>query len=360
MNTGYRWESALALAALVALLSGCGGGETKEAEAAEAADAAPQRTVSVEVQEVARAPFTDYVQVVGTVEANRDVTVSAEEAGVVRELLVEKGSFVKAGQPIARIDDRLLRAQAEQATAQAKLAAETFERQRRLWEEDKIGTEMAYLNARYGAETAAAGARVLRERLERSVVRAPIPGILEDRMVEVGSMVSPGAPVARIVDLSAVKISGGVPERYASQVQRGGEVQIAFDALGGQAFTGQIHFVGASVESRSRTFPVEVRVPNPSASIKPGMVAAVRIARATAESALVVPQQAVLRDEGGYIVYVAAEKDGATVAEARPVVPGPSQGNQILIESGLEAGDRVIVVGQQNVARGDRLKIVGR
>jgi membrane fusion protein, multidrug efflux system len=342
-------------AILLASLAACAGGQ-----ASEASDQAEpvRRIVSVEVMEVQPEPFTDFLQVVGTVEANRDVTVSAEESGTIRQLLVEKGSYVQVGQPIARIDDRVLRPQAEQAAAEAALARETWERQRRLWEEDRVGSEIAYLQARYRAETADAGARALRERLERTVVTAPISGILDSRYVEVGTLVAPGAPIARVIDIGSVKITGGVPERYSGQIRRGAPVEVVLDGQGGTSFTGSIDFVGAAVESSNRTFPIEVIVSNPGAALKPGMIANVRLTRQTLADALVVPQEAVLRIETGYQVYVVAGSGSDVVAEPRAVALGPSQANRVAIDSGLSAGDRVVVVGQSRLAPGDRLQIV--
>jgi membrane fusion protein, multidrug efflux system len=344
-------------AGLVAVLAGCAGGEAKEADPA-AGEATTSRVMSVEVQVVERVPFTASVSLVGTVGANQDVTISVEEPGTIRELLVAKGTFVRAGQPIARVDDRVLRAQAEQAMASARLASETWDRQRRLWEEDRIGTEMAYLQAKYNAETAEAGARVMQERLAKTVVRAPISGILDNRFVEVGSMVSPGTPVARLIDVGSVKVGGGVPERFAGQVRRGGTVEVTVAALGGQVFNGVIDWVGASVDEASRTIPVEVRIPNTNGVLKPGMVANVRLARGGTRESIVVPQEAVLRSEVGQVVFVAIERDGRTVAEERSVSIGAMQANQVVVETGLEPGERLIVVGQNQVAAGDLLQVV--
>jgi membrane fusion protein, multidrug efflux system len=344
-----------AVLALVAGVSGCAGGEG--AEVAEAATPTA-RIVSVEVVEVQPESFVDFIQVVGRVEAQRDVTVSAEESGTIRELLVEKGAFVQAGQPIARIDDRVLRPQAEQAAAEAALAEETWERQRRLWEEDRVGSEMNYLQARYRAETAAAGARARRERLDRTIVRAPISGILDNRFVEIGTLVGPGTAIGRILDTRTVKVSGGVPERYAGQIETGSEVQVGIEGVVGTSFTGEVNFVGAAVDQGNRSFPVEVEVPNESGMLKPGMVANVRVLRETLDEALVVPQEAVLREEDGYAVFVAADRGGELVAESRSVALGPSQGNRVMIDAGLNPGDRVVTVGQARLATGDRLQVV--
>jgi membrane fusion protein, multidrug efflux system len=346
----------VALAAAV-LLGACGGaGHAAEAEG-EAGDAT--RVISVEVETVRSAPFTEFVRIVGTVHANRDVVISAEESGIIRQLFVDKGAVVRAGQPIARIDDSLLLIQLERAEAQARLAEETWERQRRLWEDENIGSEINYLNAKYNAQTARASADELRARVERSVVRAPIGGVLEARTVEIGTMVSPGAPVARVVDVATVKISGGVPERYASEIARGAEMRVFFDGLGSAEYSGKVEFVGATLNESNRTFPIEVTVPNQGRVIRPGMVANLQVARRAGAEALLVSQNAVLRRESGYVVYVVGERNGAPVAELRDVIPGVSEGGRVVIEQGLQPGDRVVVVGQQQVSSGDRLRIVG-
>jgi membrane fusion protein, multidrug efflux system len=345
-----------AVLGLAAVAAGCGG--EGHAAVADSATEAPARTLSVEVEAAQPAQFTDFVRIVGSVAANRDVVVAAEESGIVRQLFVDKGALVRAGQPIARIDDAVLRAQMERTDAQARLAEETWERQRRLWEDEKIGSEMNYLNAKYGAITARASANELRARLERTVVRAPIAGVLEARVVEVGSMVAPGAPVARIVDAGVVKITGGVPERYAADIARGAEMRVSFDGMGSAEYVGKVQFVGATLNEQNRTFPIEVEVPNRGGVIRPGMVANLQVARRAVGQAILVPQNAVIRRENGYVAYVAVERDGQDVAELRDVIPGASEGGRVVIEQGLAAGDRVIVVGQQQVSSGDRLRIV--
>jgi RND family efflux transporter MFP subunit len=316
------------------------------------------RVINVVVQELGSSDFTEEIQLTGTVEAARDVTVSAEEGGVVRELLVPKGAAVEEGQPILRIDDAVLRPQVERARAEAALAKEQWDRRKRLFEEDGVGAELTYLEARLTSEQANAQLAVLEERLARTVVRAPFAGMLEERFVEVGTMVSPGTPVVRILQMNPVKVTAGVPERYAPDVRSGASVRVTFDVLPERTFEGRVGFVGAAVNPRNRTFPVEVSIPNPGAVIKPEMVANVALVRRTVVEALVVPQEAVVRVSDGHAVYVVTGQGGAEVAERREVTLGVSQRNMVTITSGLEPGDRVIVIGQQQVANGDRVRIV--
>ncbi len=341
--------------ALTVVVAACGQAGA-EADGSRAEDRV--RTINVEVAEVRPGDFVHLVRLVGTVEAERDVVVSAEEGGTIRQLLVRPGDRVRPGQPLVRLDAGVLEAQLEQAVSQAELAEETWARQQRLWEDEQVGTEMAYLQAKYNARTAAAQARVLSERVQRTTVRAPIAGVIEERLVEVGTMVSPGTPVARILDVDTVKIVGGVPERYAGDIRRGGEVVVTLDRVAGREFTGSIDHVSAAVDRSNRTFTVEVEVPNAGLMLKPGMVANVEIARERVSEALVVPRHAVLRRESGYSVFVAVPNGAGWRAESRSVVPGMSRGDEVVIEQGLEPGEQVVVVGQQRLTHGDALVLV--
>jgi membrane fusion protein (multidrug efflux system) len=352
-----RWAG-LATVTMVAV--SCGGdARAGDTDPAEGGSEGYTRIVNVEVQAVQATSFIEEIPLTGTVEANRDVIIAAEESGPIRRLLVEKGQRVTPGQALAVIDDAVLSAQVEQARAQAALAREVWERRKRLYEQDRVGSELAYLEAKYAAEQAQASLKALEERLSKTVIRAPISGILDQREVEIGSMVTVGTPVARVLQMNPVKIRAGVPERYALAVRTGASAHVTFDVLGGQEYEGQISYVGAAVNPQNRTFPVEFTLPNEDETIKPEMVANVSIVSAVLEDVLVVPQEALVRVEDGYVVYVAESQDGGEIARVRRVERGPAQRNQVVIRSGVSEGDQLIVLGQQQVTDGDRVRVVG-
>jgi membrane fusion protein (multidrug efflux system) len=183
-------------------------------------------------------------------------------------------------------------------------------------------------------------------------------GVLETRLVEVGAMVSIGTNVARIVSLDPVKVVAGVPERYARDVRVGASANTVFDVLDITS-EGVISYVGATVNARNRTFLVEIEMANPDRVIKPEMVANVGLVRQTVEGAIVVPQEALVRVEDGYVVFVVAGVGSDAIVASRSVQVGSSQRNEVVIEDGLIAGERLIVVGQQQVTAGDRVNVVG-
>jgi RND family efflux transporter MFP subunit len=357
MNRKVEHVAWLALSLAVVLPIAACGSSGQESEAAEANDDFV-RTVNVEVATVTPTDFTSFIRLTGEVEALNDVTISAEESGVIERFYVEKGQFVRKGTEIAKIRDRVLQAQVDEAAAASDLAAERYERQRRLWEEEKIGSEITYLEAKYQAELQLARLETLKARLERTTLRSPISGVFDERYVDVGEMVAPGTPVVRVVQIARLKVTGGVPERFALQVRPGTEARIRLDVLPGQEFVGFIQFVGSAVDQRNRTFPIEIEVDNPGRVITPRMVANIEVAARELSAVLVVPQAAVLRTETGYQLFVAVERDGDLIAEARAVELGPYYANRTVIAEGLEAGDRVIVRGQQLVESGNRVRVV--
>ncbi len=344
-----------AFGVLVLGASACGNAEADGAQAAAEQSASAARIINVEVASLATETFQEQIRLTGVVQANRDMVVSSEEGGAIVELMVEKGAHVSTGTPLARIDSRILTSQVDQARAQADLAEETWQRRRRLWEDDRVGSELAYLQARADARQSAAALETLEQRLNRTLVIAPIDGIVDDRMVELGTLVSVGTPIVRIVDVTPLKVMAGVPERYALDVSRGARGFVTFDVFPDEVFEARVNFVGTTVDQQSRTFMVELTLADQRGAIKPMMVANLAVSRAAIDDVIVVPQAALVRKEEGYVVYLAV---GET-ARARPVVLGPSQQNRVVIREGLAPGDRLIVVGQQTVADGDRIRIVG-
>lgn len=340
------------------VLAACGSAQADGTEDAAASNEFV-RVINVEVEPIEAETFVEEIRLTSVAMASQDVMIEAEESGRIVELYADRGDRVRRGAAIAKIDDAILRAQVDQARAAAELGAQTWERRKRLFEEDGVGSEIAYLESRAAAEQTAATLVSLEERLARTVVRAPFSGILDERHVDVGTMVGPGETVGRIVDLDPIKVFAGVPERYAPDVMVGAGAQLRFEALGDDVYTSSIRYVGATINPRSRTFPIEVELPNAGGSIKPEMVANMSITRRQVDQAIVVPQDALIRVEDGYVAFVMVERDGVQLAEEREVALGPTRRNLVVVEDGLNVGENLIVVGQKSVADGDRVNLVG-
>jgi RND family efflux transporter MFP subunit len=359
MRIDRRYEFVTTAGALLAIAAvGCGSSETTSNEDGTAGEAAYVKVVNVEVRTLEATDFTSYIRLTGAVEADEDVVVSSQESGVIERIIVDRGSRVRAGQPIAQIDDEILAAQVDEARASASLARERYERQRQLWEDEGIGSEIAFLQTKYDAQSAEARLAFLEARFARHTVKSPIAGVLDERYIDVGEIVAPGTPVARVLTIDRLKVVGGVPERFGPYVSEGGAAILDFDVLPGQSIEGTIAYVGAAVDPRNRTFQIEVQLSNPEGRLKPQMVANVRVATERLQEVIVVPQDVVLRTEDGYEVFVVVEGPDGTLAEARAVGLGPSFENEVVVATGLAAGDRLIVTGHQMVDAGDRVREV--
>ena len=355
-----RSRNAVGAAAAVACLAGLAGCGPRGSDAEQPAPSQEfARVVNVEVERVEPRAFVQTLRLPGAAMALRDVVVSAEESGVVRELSRPKGTHLGAGDEIVRIDDVLLRAQVNAAAAQADYDREVWERRRRLFEIDSVGAEIDYFAARYNFESSAANLTALEARLERTRVAAPIGGTLEDHRVEVGALVGPGDELARIVQTDTMKVMAGAPERWSLSLPVGAAATVSFQAIPGEVFAGTVSYVGSVVDPDSRTFPIELELPNPAGRIKSGMIAEVSVVQDEIVSAMVVPQDALVAMEEGQVVYVVEGDGDEARAAIRPVEVSHSQRNQVVVESGLRYGDLLVVVGQQGLTDADRVRVVG-
>ena len=163
------WVAVVAIL-LAGASTGCGSTEATENEAYAGGEAGYTKVVNVEVRPVVASAFTSYVTLTGAVEALEDVVVSSQESGVIERVIVDRGARVRAGQPIAAIDDATLVAQVDEASASSSLARERYERQRQLWEDEGIGSEIAFLQTKYDAQSADARLAFLEARLARHTI----------------------------------------------------------------------------------------------------------------------------------------------------------------------------------------------
>lgn len=317
------------------------------------------KSVNVETRTVRPATFTSYVRLVGTVESDNDIRLASEAGGRILEYFVSKGDFVRQGDLIAKIDDQQLQQELERMKAVTEQSRERFQRQRRIWLEDSIGSEIEYLNAKYTYQQNRASLERLRVQLNNTNVRAPFSGTVEDIITEEGEMVSPGTPLIHLIGAGYLKITAGVPARYSEVVQPGDSARIWFDTQQSDTLTGTINFVGTSINENNRTFPIELSFPESENHRKVGMIANIRLRTRLQPNSVVINEEFLYEQQGETVVYtVGQNEDGETVALERIVEKGPAHANRVKIESGLSPGDRLITVGSSFLDDSMRIKIV--
>ncbi|MGA0560385.1 efflux RND transporter periplasmic adaptor subunit [Larkinella sp. VNQ87] len=321
---------------------------------AEVAKLDPKQAEQAKVKEVTVAPlaattFRHFVELQGTIDAKNNVQVSPKSGGPVTAVYVREGDAVKAGTVLAKIDDQILRESIEEVRSQLTLANTVFEKQANLWKQ-QIGTEIQYLQAKNNKEGLEKRLATLNAQLSQSSVTSPISGVVDRVNVKAGETAMPGMGIVNVVNLSQLKVVAKVADTYSGSVRQGDAVVVRFPDIN-KELTTRISFVSRTVDPLNRTFTIEAPLPSDN-SLKPNMLAQVKINDTSKPNALVINQNLVQSTENGQLVYVAVTENGKKVAKARKVKTGLSYGGQIEITDGLQAGDQLVTQGYQELVDG--------
>ena len=305
--------------------------------------------------------FVHYLELQGAVQTKQNVLVYPEMPGTLQRVYVTKGQRVTKGQILATIDDGGVGSQLEQLKTQAELAKTTFERQKRLWEQ-KIGSEIQYLQAQTNYVAAENTVKQVQSQLGKSTIRAPFSGIIDDVIKDQGTVVSPGqgSEVFRIVNLSNMYIEVDVPETYLGQVTKGKEAVVYFPVLGDSVNT-KIRETGNFINPSNRSFSIEIPVPNKNRTIKPNLTAKVRLNDYTNANAILIPQSIISENAAGdQYAYVSSEPNENNEAEVsrRIITTGKTQNGFIEVLSGISDGNYIIQEGARTVKDGQKVKIL--
>jgi len=304
--------------------------------------------------------FNHYLELQGNVNTKNLLVLYPEYSGVLSKVYVKEGQKVQKGQILAKIDDAGMSQQVAQLQIQSDLAKTTFDRQKRLWDQ-KIGSEIQYLQAKSSYESQQKAVNQAQSQLAKTIVRAPFSGTIDDVITEQGSVVAPGqSQLMRIVSLDDMYIETDVPENYITNVTKDKNVEIEFPVLG-KTINAKVRQTSDFINPANRTFKVEIAVPNKDKSIKPNLTAKLKINDYTNNKALLLPQSIISENaEGQQYVYVITEKKSNKEAIAKKVIieTGKTQGDVIEVLKGINNGDEVINEGARNVKHGQTVKII--
>jgi len=343
-----RGGIAAGLALAAALAAGCSDHASGAKETA-----APAAPVTVAVAPVATAVVERTAPLIGALFANEEVTVEAEVEARVAWLGGDMGDRVTAGDVLVRLEDEALAAAVREVEAQLAKAradntrAQELQRQGIMAREEaeRTRTEAAVLEARRD---------VLRVRLERTVIRAPLTGAIAARSTAVGEVVSVGDPLFHLVQTDPIKLRTPIPERFASILRVGQEVRLGVDAYPERTFTGAVSRINPTSASANRSIVIEALLSNAEGLLKPGFFARGVLVYDTHGEALVVPEAAIITFAGVTKVFVV--RDGR--AEERVIRPGDAvDGERRIVEEGLALGEPVAVSAVDRLEHGAAVAI---
>lgn len=309
----------------------------------------------VEILTVQPTVFKTYLEVQGKLDAEQNVTVSADLMGTVVSVRVDEDQKVGKGAVLAQLDSRVLQQSVAEVKTQLDLATTLFNKQKSLWDQG-IGSEVQYLSAKANKESLEQRLATMHEQLAMYTIRSPISGTVDEVNVKVGSTVAPGMPAFRVVNLNELVARAQVAESYGLKIKKGDEAIVEFPDLRKEVI-GQVSFVARTIDPMSRSFTVEVAIKNDNQSYRPNMIAIVRTVASQCDSCLVVPVNAVQTGVEGKYVMVASAGGTKAIAERRLVTVGSVHKGQAQIVSGLRAGDQVIVKGYDGLSKGQPVTI---
>jgi membrane fusion protein (multidrug efflux system) len=304
----------------------------------------------VNVDTVKAGKFTNYVQLQGRIDAQDNVTAYPQSPGIITAIYIKAGDHVSKGQVLAQLDNSVLVQNIAQAQAQLELAQTVYQRQKNLWDQ-KIGTEVQYLQAKSNYEAGQKQVAGLKQQSNMYRITSPISGTIDQMDLKLGQVAQPGSTGIRIVNADVLKVKADVPESYVTSVNQGDNVEVivpdADDSL-----TARVTFAAKVIDAASRSFGIEIKLPQRK-TLRPNMTAIIKIANYTRKNVIVIPLNSVQRSETGDYVFV---NDNGT-AKKKIVKLGATYDGRIEILAGLTSGEQLLTAGASEVEDGDKIRI---
>lgn len=302
--------------------------------------------------------FEHQIEIQANIKTRQNVLIYPEFAGRLITLKVVEGQNVKKGNLLALIDDAGITDQLDQMILQLDLAKTTFERTQRLWDQ-KIGSEMMYLEAKTRYKAAQKQVSQIKQQLAKTKIYAPFNGVIDEIQARLGSNLIPGiTPVLRIVNLNTMFAESDVPENYLSNITKGSKAKVSIPALN-QIQNTEIHQTGNFITPSNRTFRVEARLENPKGLIKPNLNARLSIMDYFNPEAIMIPLRVVREDAKNqpYVFVLSKpEKDNGFTTEQRMVTLGKTKEEMVEIIDGLTTGELVVEEGVSLLVTNQKVK----
>jgi len=310
-------------------------------------------SVYVKTKPLQLVSFVDNIYVLGTAKAFQHAKLSSDEGGKIKMFVNDKGSYVNKGDVILIIDNDILKANLNAAKAEYEKAESTFVRQEIVYKQ-QVTSELTFLNSKFKRDAAKANYELIKARYDRTFIKAPFAGIVDQKFAEIGETVMPGSPIVFLVSMNKIKVVAGVPENYVNMVKKGSKVEVIFKDLDDEKYYSKVTYVGHTISTNNRTFPIEIKLINRDGKIKPELSAQIFIEKAKYENVFVIPEETLTETDLGPAVFIA--KDG--IAEMRIVDIISRSKNEIAIKGGLKDGENLIVVGFQNLVNGEKVTVI--
>lgn len=311
---------------------------------------------SVKVKKLIPEVFNHFITVSGTIEAENAAAISPETPGQIKQIYVKEGQRVRKGQILAKLNTSTLEKNIEEVKTGLEYAKIIYKKQKNLWDQ-KIGSEVDYLNAKNAKEGLEDKLKSLEAQIELAHIKAPFSGIIDDIIQKEGELASPGLPLMSLINLQDLLINADVAETYLPVLKKGDNVDVEFPTFPDMNMRIPISRVGSIIHPQNRSVSIQLQLKNTNEILKPNALAIIKINDFSKENALVVPSIIIKQDMEGHFLYVANKIDGEWIAKKRYVESEMAFKDQSLISKGLVAGEYVVTKGYSQISDGSRIKI---
>ena len=325
-------------------------------EAAKSLGGAKAEEALVSVITLKDTVFNHYLEIQGSVNTNENVLIQPEMPGNLVALNAKAGQHVSKGQVLGRTDDGGMSQQLASAENQYALAKTMYERQKNLWNQ-KIGSEIQYLQAQTQMVSAQRGVAQIKAQMSKTIIRAPFSGTIDEVYVEKGEVVAPSQQgLMRIVNLGNMYVSTLVPETYIGKLKIGTQVEVYLASLG-KTYKGKVRQIGYFINPNNRSFSIEVSVPNPENLLRPNQVAQLKVIDYVKNNAIVVPTNVIQEDgnKNKFVFVVTNSKSKTGIAKKVIVTLGRSSENATEITTGLNGDEIIVTEGMNTISEGMKL-----
>ena len=357
MGIPTRFAAAKAvIVALIALATaGCKSAEAQPKPSDPAEEPRPPAvdSIRVEVAVLQRSKARLQLELPGEVEGSRDASLASPMGGYIERVLVSPGETVRRGQTLVAVDTTTQAARRAQARVEMEAAQREHERYKMLGDALPRAELDAAETRRKAAAAAIKTADVL---VARSIVAAPFEGVVVTVDAEVGEVAAPGAPLVRVVKLDPVKVTVSLSERDVGALTEGMKATISTPARAGVLLEGRVTHIQRAADLKTRTFIADIEVENEGQRLLPGMIATVKLDASVTDTDLIIRQDWLVTR--GDQVGVFVDEQGS--AAWRSVKLGPITRDQVVVRSGIEAGESLVITGHRQLAEGDRLLVARR
>ena len=291
--------------------------------------------------------FQHFIEVQGSVEADQSVELYPESSGNITKIFVREGQSISKGHPLVQIDNSILESSKVELQTQLDLATTTFERQKRLWDQN-IGSEIQYLQAKAKKEGLENSLESLKSQAKKLKITAPFSGTVDEIFVKTGGLANPMFPALRLINLNQIHVESEVTETYLKYIKKGTEAELYFPSIDKKINT-KVDQVGNYINPNNRSFKVRINVNNTDGTLKANLLAEVKISDFK-EVGIVIPSNLIQKDRMNKpFVYSLVKEDKFYRVKKSYIIEKISYENESFISEGLEADALIVDKGSQLV-----------